>query len=439
MGSIQPVNNFAIAHGREHDDQFNPFSSQTGAYDSSMEYFHSHHNSQAPVLSYVTETSSTFDGLNAFSFSDDMDYATPNGTTNYTIVSQQGQLDPRMTVRNPAVAHTQVYGSDNDPSFGVRYTFEPPAVDQSTLQVSTGHNLQQKLDGMEKESLSMASIRYGHPTPDSSVTPPSKQSPSKEQEYEQDGGSSNKRNINRSSKTSEYWEEDEGQAPTSLATPPKRKRGRKSKKDSQSEEEKRKGREKFLERNRFAAAKCRENKKKWQANLQDHNSILDQENARLRLQVAQLQHHLDHLRNCIMAHINCKDEKIHASLAASGNAEYPLSGMPAVTGARKAQPPSISLRGTEFQLDGHGRRNSAPGLSTPHPMTSSSSHRRNHSISTPGWLGRAAINDSMSHTSPNHGLFGDGIEEITSYFDFNDDGDMNACYTPTSAGPLDLQ
>jgi hypothetical protein len=100
------------------------------------------------------------------------------------------------------------------------------------------------------------------------------------------------------------------------AIPPP-KRGRRSKKQKPiSEAERRSQRERFLERNRNAAAKCRINKKHWQESLKDTVKDLQGRHRQLQRELAQLSADFDGLRVLSVAHVQqCRDERLEAWIA----------------------------------------------------------------------------------------------------------------------------
>ncbi|EXK23827.1 hypothetical protein FOMG_19415 [Fusarium oxysporum f. sp. melonis 26406] len=69
-----------------------------------------------------------------------------------------------------------------------------------------------------------------------------------------------------------------------------------------ADEEKRKN---FLERNRIAALKCRQRKKRWLTNLQTKIDIFNTENDALTVQVTRLREEAASLKTLLFAHKNC--------------------------------------------------------------------------------------------------------------------------------------
>ncbi|ROW11642.1 hypothetical protein VPNG_05556 [Cytospora leucostoma] len=69
-------------------------------------------------------------------------------------------------------------------------------------------------------------------------------------------------------------------------------------------------RQKFLEKNRIAASKCREKKKRWVHDLEHNKSELERQNFELRLEHRNLINELSQTKNMLMNHSACKDPNI---------------------------------------------------------------------------------------------------------------------------------
>jgi hypothetical protein len=69
-------------------------------------------------------------------------------------------------------------------------------------------------------------------------------------------------------------------------------------------------RDKFLERNRVAASKCRQKKKEWVNDLEDQKFGLESQNSHLQMEYNGLLGEVSRMKNQIMAHANCKDRNI---------------------------------------------------------------------------------------------------------------------------------
>lgn len=91
--------------------------------------------------------------------------------------------------------------------------------------------------------------------------------------------------------------------------PPKRRKARKLKKESNTAEEEQK-RNKFLERNRIAASKCREKKKQYVSELEDTKFELEARHAQLQRDYNDLISEVTDLKHHLMAHAKCNDPNI---------------------------------------------------------------------------------------------------------------------------------
>ncbi|KAI7870934.1 hypothetical protein BDF14DRAFT_1687895, partial [Spinellus fusiger] len=76
-------------------------------------------------------------------------------------------------------------------------------------------------------------------------------------------------------------------------------------------------RKKFLERNRVAAYKCRQKKKKWMKNLETHAEYTANQNKELQMMVAQLREESMFLRNQLLTHGHCDCYSVQAYLRQS--------------------------------------------------------------------------------------------------------------------------
>jgi hypothetical protein len=95
--------------------------------------------------------------------------------------------------------------------------------------------------------------------------------------------------------------EAESKSEDSGTTVPKKRRQRKRKRQLTPAEEEAKHR-KFLERNRLAASKCRQKKKKQTDHLEEKKTILEGENRLLKLQLGEARDEVNILKNFIMMH-----------------------------------------------------------------------------------------------------------------------------------------
>jgi hypothetical protein len=100
-----------------------------------------------------------------------------------------------------------------------------------------------------------------------------------------------------------------GSQPSDSAPKPKRQR-RSRKKKQESDDEKLKKREKFLERNREAAQKCRVKKKQQTSKLEEDAKLAQRINMGLRLDLQHLYQQVHELREILSAHSVCTDPKV---------------------------------------------------------------------------------------------------------------------------------
>ncbi|KAK4042922.1 hypothetical protein C8A01DRAFT_44138 [Parachaetomium inaequale] len=91
--------------------------------------------------------------------------------------------------------------------------------------------------------------------------------------------------------------------------PPRKRRARKMNKESNTAEEEQK-RNKFLERNRIAASKCREKKKMYVSELEETKMELELHNAQLRAEATALITEISALKHRLMGHAKCNDANI---------------------------------------------------------------------------------------------------------------------------------
>lgn len=106
-------------------------------------------------------------------------------------------------------------------------------------------------------------------------------------------------------------------APESLEPPRKKARQKQSKPvkpesedEEEEEDESTEKRKKFLEKNRIAASKCREKKKKWVHELEYNKSHLERHNMELRLEHRGLVNELNQTKSMLMSHADCNDPNI---------------------------------------------------------------------------------------------------------------------------------
>lgn len=80
--------------------------------------------------------------------------------------------------------------------------------------------------------------------------------------------------------------------------------------EDEEEDESTEKRKKFLEKNRIAASKCREKKKKWVHELEYNKSQLERQNMELRLEYRGLVNDLNQTKSMLMSHADCNDPNI---------------------------------------------------------------------------------------------------------------------------------
>lgn len=186
----------------------------------------------------------------------------------------------------------------------------------------------------------------------------------------------------------------------SVTRPSSKKPGRKSKsKAAGSEDQKR---NKFLERNRLAASKCRQKKKAWVAGLEDQKVGLENQHSHLQTEYHGLVEEISGLKQELMSHASCNDPNINQWLENE---------------ARKfVQTTSEKLSGGEHHRSSHGSRRTST-LSTGQSGSSGGSGSREGYVIDP-MLGKdGTMEDDMifsptSTQDPNFceasGMYGHG-------------------------------
>ncbi|KAK1148058.1 hypothetical protein N8T08_010693 [Aspergillus melleus] len=103
--------------------------------------------------------------------------------------------------------------------------------------------------------------------------------------------------------------------PTQLQTPKRSgRRNNPPKPKNNASKEKKEKREKFLERNRMAASKCRQKKRQNTNRLQGQFQVAAENKARLEAEVAQLHGEVLYLKDEILRHSQCDDQAIKTYL-----------------------------------------------------------------------------------------------------------------------------
>jgi cyclic AMP-dependent transcription factor ATF-2 len=119
-------------------------------------------------------------------------------------------------------------------------------------------------------------------------------------------------------------------------------------------------RNKFLERNRIAASKCREKKKQYVTELEDRKSALEFHNHQLRVEFDALVGEISELKHQLMAHAKCNDPHIDLWLQKEA--------------AKFVQTTDAGAYAQSSMAFAHGLPSELP--------TANSDHSRNHSIAS---------------------------------------------------------
>ncbi|KAI1776326.1 hypothetical protein F4818DRAFT_377115 [Hypoxylon cercidicola] len=70
-------------------------------------------------------------------------------------------------------------------------------------------------------------------------------------------------------------------------------------------------RNRFLEKNRMAATKCRQKKKEWVSDLEETRFGLESQNNHLQMEYSNLRSEITHIKSQLMEHANCNDPNIN--------------------------------------------------------------------------------------------------------------------------------
>ncbi|KAI1215093.1 uncharacterized protein F4807DRAFT_405869 [Annulohypoxylon truncatum] len=92
-------------------------------------------------------------------------------------------------------------------------------------------------------------------------------------------------------------------------SPPSKKRKHRSKKDMEQGTEAAK-RNRFLEKNRVAATKCRQKKKEWVSDLEETRFGLESQNNHLQMEYSSLRNEITQIKSQLMEHAGCNDPNI---------------------------------------------------------------------------------------------------------------------------------
>lgn len=102
----------------------------------------------------------------------------------------------------------------------------------------------------------------------------------------------------------------EGSEPPKKRARQKQSKSVKHESEDEEEDESTEKRKKFLEKNRIAASKCREKKKKWVHELEYSKSQLERHNMDLRFEHRGLIEELNQTKSMLMSHADCNDPNI---------------------------------------------------------------------------------------------------------------------------------
>ncbi|RDW88641.1 hypothetical protein BP6252_00673 [Coleophoma cylindrospora] len=126
--------------------------------------------------------------------------------------------------------------------------------------------------------------------------------------------------TNNSRKRERSTEQDEKSGQEAASPPPVKKRRNRKPKKQPSEEEARLKREKFLERNRIAASKCRTKKKESTNELEDRLREYQAERKRMEYVLNELMCEIDKYKEMLQSHAGCGNRAIDTWLTASAEA-----------------------------------------------------------------------------------------------------------------------
>ncbi|KAI9745160.1 MAG: hypothetical protein M1818_001438 [Claussenomyces sp. TS43310] len=332
-------------------------------------------------------------------FLPESEFATPGGTLTFSFPGPV-EVDPRLILQNNSADgnKTEAYdlksssiASMNQSAFISRQYVSPPH-QRSSFELVKESMVNPKSNAKD------TTVRHGQLTPDNSLSPTGEVYNTDTPDTSKSRSKNPKRNAGPDRKA--VGEE-----------VPKPKRGRRSKKAKTiSKEEQQAQREKFLERNRNAAAKCRINKKQWQEGLKDKVKELGSQHAQRSAEFAQLQQEYDSLRAFLIPHSRlCPSKDLQNWVEAHAHSAFPrsppiaLSSNIALTLDQTAEDPTIArvnadytgkrdihmsspLGGLQAFLGGIERPRSVPGTPSAGDVKLGH-HLRANSISTPGALG----------------------------------------------------
>ncbi|KAK0728270.1 hypothetical protein B0T26DRAFT_738676 [Lasiosphaeria miniovina] len=211
--------------------------------------------------------------------------------------------------------------------------------------------------------------------------------------------------------------------------PPKKNKSRKAKKEVGMEDEHK--RNKFLERNRVAASKCREKKKKFVSSLEENKIGLEAQHAQLLIEYNDLDSEVKGLKYHLMAHAKCNDPNIDQWLnnearrivqtsnepfgPSFANANFGQASQSGIsTSSPSSRNPSIAsayqaLQGVQFDSIGPGERQGSMAYTNGPSFYTPPTDGGFPSLSSPTFKREPGINyDHMPDAmfSPEHSTFG---------------------------------
>jgi hypothetical protein len=214
---------------------------------------------------------------------------TQNDDLDLILASESSQSPPftKHSVTNAQMQGIATY--DNPVVFGVTELEGLPASNWSPMAKPTSP-ARMKME-LANDTGQRTSIRYGQITPVDSPPEDSRATAKSE----------------RKTSTVKSKQDDSG----ALSEASKLKKPRKSKKKSLTKDQEEAKRKKFLERNRVAADKCRQNRKKWIDDLQAKAHFFSADNAAKRASVEELEQEIVQLRSMLFIHSrSCNEEDI---------------------------------------------------------------------------------------------------------------------------------
>jgi hypothetical protein len=195
-------------------------------------------------------------------------------------VSMFGTSSQATQMQGLASCHDPLY---NSAGLGV------PSLNDWTVDMKQTASPARIMTQIDNDTGRRTSLRYGQITPVDS--PPDDSSPPTQKAARQSSANHRRDNSAQSSET------------------PKVKKPRKSKKKPMTKEQEESKRKKFLERNRVAADKCRQNRKKWIDDLQTKAHYFGADNTAKRAQLEELEQEIMQMRSLLFIHSRSCNEK----------------------------------------------------------------------------------------------------------------------------------